>query len=212
MRSWQHARSSAKGGRNWRDDLAIHEFLDQTKACCADRRHRLVLHHVDLGTAITEIAFPHRNDIADIVTRHVVEDLGQPVTLSDWFKHCDIERLPKPMSRRLEHGTSGVCRFISSQLDPACARDIAAVVDFLFLPARFLPAHPEQALSTLMNTSGPAIVRQVFGPPHEITGEGGTAVVDKAWIAEAVIFALYGRIPDLGEVVGHWHREPGHRA
>lgn len=49
------------------------------------------------------------------------------------------------------------------------------------------------------------IVRQVFGPPRELSN---SVIVDYAWIAEAAIFTAFGRIPDLGEIVRCWSSEP----
>lgn len=58
MRPWQHAKASAaREGRLWTDDLAIHEFVDSTKASLADLRHRMVLHNDDLCPTLAARAF-----------------------------------------------------------------------------------------------------------------------------------------------------------
>jgi hypothetical protein len=45
MRPYLHAISSAsQRGGHWQDYLAVHEFLDSTKASCPDIRHRMILH------------------------------------------------------------------------------------------------------------------------------------------------------------------------
>lgn len=209
MRPYQHARSSARegagGARGWRDDLVIHEFLDATKYACADRRHRAVLHHADLGTEITRAAFPDRADVDAIVRRHVEEDLGLPVMLEDWFMLCDADALPRPVARRVAEGADGVATRIATKLPDGVAPAARAVCAFLFRPCAFLCEAPMRALPLLMNCVGPMIVRRVFGPPVEVANGG---VIDHGWIAEAAIYTAFGRIPDLGEVVRCWRAEP----
>ncbi len=209
MRPWQHARSSSAKERHWSADLAIHEFLDSTKASCADRRHRLVLHHVDLGAELAERAFPDRPDIRGIVERHVREDLKVSCTLADWFRHCDLARVPAPQRRRMAIGKAGIVNLVCGRLDPVCRPVVEAVTELMFLPPRYVPEHPEKSLAVLMNAASPAIVRQVFGPPMELSAGNRRVMADPAWIAEAVIVTTYGRIPDLGEVVRCWTAEPG---
>ena len=208
MRPWQHAKSSAGKGGCWQADLPVHEFLDSTKASCADRRHRAVLHHVDLGAALAARAFPNRTDIGGIVARHVVEDLGAAATLWDWFDCCDVARLPSPMSRRLSSGQTGVVDLVCGRLHPSLHDAVEDVADLLFLPGHFVPTHPDKALAILMNAAGPMIVRRILGPPAERVIDGQTRTIDWGWIAEAVIFTSYGRIMDLCDVVRCWSAEP----
>src|SRR5262245_32491778 len=113
MRPWQHALSSSRStGHPWTEDLEIHEFLDMTKAACADRRHRVVLHSVDLGSDLAALAFPLRSDVRAVVLQHIVEDLGRAYTLADWFDRCDIDRLPRPLHRRLTAGRDRVIALV----------------------------------------------------------------------------------------------------
>lgn len=205
MRPWQHARSSAGKLRSWTDDLDVHEFVDASKFACADRRHRVVLHHVDLGAAVTSRVFNKRSDILEVVTSHVVEDLGRTATVEDWFEHCDTNQLPRPVTRRLANGHRGIAEMISGRQPSLPFNAVAIVSEFLFSPMRFLPRDEVRALPLFMNAFGPLIVRRVFGPPSS-TDEG--SIVDHGWIAEAVIYAVFGRIPDLGEVVRCWTSEP----
>lgn len=204
MRPWQHARSSARGVRNWQDDLELHEFIDVSKYVCADRRHRVVLHHVDLGAEIVKRAFPDRRNTLSIVEQHVTEDLGATVTLSDWFELCNVAELPSPIYRRLQGGAEGVSKLVAGSLPDALHEDVLEVCQLMFLPTRYLPENEALALPVLMNAVGPLLVRRVFGPPV-IKGD---SVVDYAWIAEAIIYTVFGRIPDLHEVVKCWSGEP----
>lgn len=213
MRPWQHAVSSAADRRSWQDDLDIHEFMDATKFACADRRHRIVLHHVDLGTEIAEMAFPALREVRAIVEQHVREDLGKPVSLADWWELCDESCLPKPDPRRIAGGQSGVTALVAGRVAKDMKGAIDRVCNLLFAPPRFLAKcsesltpPPERGLPILMNSVGPMIARKVFGPPEPI-GLHQT-VVDYGWLAEAIIFTVYGRIPDLGEIVRCWRTEP----
>lgn len=204
MRPWQHSRSSA--GLRWADDLPVHEFLDSTKASCADRRHRVVLHHTDLGAEIASRAFPKRRDITTIVKKHVYEDLGKESTFSDWHELIKQERLPKPIPQRLAQGWDYVARIISKRVAHSDETPVREVIEFLRLPEKYSDAHSSEVLAVTMNASALAVVRQVFGPPHII--EEGNDIIDYGFIAEAVIFTVFGRIPDLREVIDAVASEP----
>lgn len=210
MRPWQHALSSSRpSGRTWPDDLAVHEFLDMTKACTADRRHRMILHHVDLGAELARRAFPEREDIASIVELHVTEDLGEPVRLCDWLDCCDLSRMPRPLARRRTAGKEGVVELVTNRLHPGARPDVGAVYDLLTLPADYFPPNPDAALCILMNSFGPALARRVFGPPAERIRDSQQTIVDWGWIAEAVIFTLFGTITDMSTIARFCEREPG---
>jgi uncharacterized protein DUF6915 len=201
VRPWQHAMSSAHKGAAWLCDLEVHEFLDISKAACADRRHRVVLHHVDLGTRVAALAFPDRAGIAALVCGHVEQDLGFAATLADWLDRSDCALLPAPVKRRVAAGPEGVAKLVGNRLHPSQIPAARRVADFLFLPTDYYPADSEAALAVLMNSVGPSLVRRLFGPPRVETIDGKRVVTDWAWLAEAVIMACYGRIPELGELV-----------
>lgn len=228
MRPWQHAfasdvrRSGAtslpRADSDWRDFLPVHELLDLSKAGCADRRHRIMLHHCDMGVAIAERAFPERADCPAIVRQHVEEDLGIEAKLSDWLAGLDCDRLPRPVLRRVEQGPQAVAALIINRVIGAKPLDAEArefqeeaareVAGFLWMPLEFGSGAPAAVLSVLMNSVGPALVRRVFGAPQVRSYAGQTLAVDYAWMAEAVIMACFGRIPDLAEIVGCVEAEP----
>ncbi|MFK7876615.1 MAG: hypothetical protein AB8B71_12685 [Paracoccaceae bacterium] len=176
-----------------------------TKFATADRRHRVVLHHCDLGADITAMAFSSRSDVKSIVRQHVCEDLGREATLDEWFQLCDMDRMPRPVERRIKNGAKGVADHVTGRTSEALRPAIGDVCSFLFQPIRYLSFDSHHALPLLMNSAGPMIVRYIFGPPTEIPD--GT-MVDYAWIAEAAIFTSFGRIPDLSEIVTCWSDEP----
>lgn len=99
MKPHLHANISAKqhGGAP-EDYLAIHEFIDHSKAAVADVRHRAMLHSA-WGIYVTQQVFGHlitNSDgkqvaVRDIAEEHVIQDLGFIPTMDDWLKHMTIE-------------------------------------------------------------------------------------------------------------------------
>jgi len=82
MKPLQHAKISAhKHGGKWEDYIDIHEFFDQTKAHCADMRHRAILHNsmgIFLATqvfgAVRTNSAGREYSVRDIGEDHVLED------------------------------------------------------------------------------------------------------------------------------------------
>lgn len=211
MRPWQHAKSSAAhGGRDWRDDLAIHEFIDMTKSANADLRHRMILHNADLGPALVQQVFPARPDARDVALRHLREDLDGEPSLNDWLCLCDADRLPAPSFRRRGFARDDLVELVTRHLRLASAEGPGAVADILLAPRRLAPEFSDRALAVLCNSIGPLIVRHALGPPREVrTANAGTTMFDPAWTAEAMIVWIMGRrIPALPEVVGALRRMP----
>lgn len=207
MRPWQHAMSSA-GTEGWVQDLDIHEFLDMSKMCCADRRHRIALHSVDLGAELAARAFPGRIDARAIAIRHVVEDLGRPATVAEWLTGCDPRLMPLPQRRRLLAGKDAIIDLVVNRLHPCCRPDAGHVYNLLTLPVELVPDMPDLGYAVLMNSFGPALARRILGRPRQIAHAKGEIMLDYAWVAEALIFAVFGRIPDLSEVARACIREP----
>jgi hypothetical protein len=203
MRPFHHARASAnRSNRDWREDLAIHEFIDSTKAAWADLRHRMILHSVDLGGELAARAFPERTDAREIVKNHVLEDTGQAKTLSDWLNQCSLERLPRLHPRSLPIDENALAAAEQKRQGLADPSGPQAVLDILRLPVTLAPEFGDHTWCVLGNCFGPGLVRRLLGPPVETAGKGGSRVVfDPAWCAEAMIFSLFGTIPELRAVV-----------
>jgi hypothetical protein len=216
MRPYQDARASAaRSGREWVEDLAIHELIDSSKAAFADLRHRIILHSVDLGAELAARAFPERPDAREVVRRHVIEDLGHPRTVGDWLGHCNLHRLPRPHPGSVPIDEEALIEAEGERQALANDEGPRAVLEILKLPVKLAPEHGDAAWSVLCNSFGPCLVRQILGPPREIRGiNGAPAIFDAAWCAEAMIFGIYRTIPELRSVVmalrtSH-QREQGH--
>ncbi len=198
MRPWQHARASARrSGRSWRDDLAIHEFVDSTRVALADLRHRMVLHNCDLGPAVAATAFPALPHAAEVARAHAREDLGADVSLAWWLDRCDPRRLPRERERSSDALVQRACERWSLR-EPDGPRAVLALLE---LPVSFAPSHDALARAVFANSAGIALVRAVLGPPREEFGRSGNTVVfDPAYCAEAMIYQRYRRIPSLAEL------------
>ena len=94
MKPWLHAEQSAKRfGGHPTDYLAIHDFLDSSKAHFPDMRHRAILHS-SFGIFIAEKVFTtwivnsdgKKVQVRDIAEFHVIEDMGFIPTLQDYLK------------------------------------------------------------------------------------------------------------------------------
>lgn len=99
MKPFIHAKASAKRYGGEPDDyFDIHDFMDSTKACLPDVRHRALLHSA-FGCYIVERVFgaTRKNSSGkdysprDVAEDHCIEDLGTIPTVQDYFKTMEIE-------------------------------------------------------------------------------------------------------------------------
>lgn len=109
MKPWLHAKSSArKWGGEPSDYIAVHDFMDSSKAAHASLKHRAVLHSA-FGIYLAERVFGHNItnsngrevSVRDIAEQHVLEDLGTIPSLDDWLKHMTLETWMGGPSRKV---------------------------------------------------------------------------------------------------------------
>jgi hypothetical protein len=92
VKPYLHSQVSVKNwGGSPEDYLAIHDFIDSSKAAMPDMRHRAILHSA-FGIFICERVFGHFIEVAgrkvqvrDIAEQHVIDDLGRIPTLEDYL-------------------------------------------------------------------------------------------------------------------------------
>lgn len=198
MRPYRHAMSSAaRFGGTWQDYLAVHEFIDSTKACCADARHRMILHSVDLGSALAKIAFPERLDTDLLIRQHVIEDLGCARTLAEWLERCRRPKLPRLHPDAVPVDVDRIIAEEIAAVGEAAGNWVRNVCALLTLPMTLAPDFGPESLCILANSFGPQLVRRLIGPPTEIGG----ICFDPALCAERIIFRLYRSIPPMTAVV-----------
>lgn len=204
MRPYIHARVSArKTGRDWQDDLRVHEFIDSSKVAVPDLRHRLALHSVDFGAKVAARAFPDLEHIGDLVRCHVREDLGEERTLSGWLRHLDAARLPRFYPKALPIDWARLAEDEAARQKLAEPTGPLAVGEVLRLPLALVPDFGEPALAITCNAFGVGLIRQIFGPPRlERKDSGGETIFDPSLAAESMIFTLYKNIPSLADVTG----------
>lgn len=110
--AYYHAKSSARRfGGTPEDYIALHEWIDHTKAHLADARHRLVLHNswgIFLAEQVHGKVIVRASDGKEIPTRpvleqHVLEDLGRIPTLEQCLAQVTLEpwmyKNAEPLSR-----------------------------------------------------------------------------------------------------------------
>lgn len=85
-------RSVHRYGGNLDDYLPMHEWMDSSKKCVPDMRHRAILHS-SFGIYLATDFFGHHftnsdgREIAtrDILEEHVIEDMGRIPTMQDYL-------------------------------------------------------------------------------------------------------------------------------
>lgn len=94
MKPLQHAQISQKThGGKWQDYIAVHNFLDSSKAACAHFKHRFLLHHaegIELGVKIFGASVVNSEnkpiETRRILTEHLIEDVGRIVSVDTWAR------------------------------------------------------------------------------------------------------------------------------
>lgn len=98
MKPYIHAQNSArKHGGKPEDYLPIHDFLDSSKACVPDMRHRALLHS-SFGCFLAERIFGtfivnddgRKVQVRDIAEEHIIEDMGRIPTPQDYLEGMPI--------------------------------------------------------------------------------------------------------------------------
>lgn len=122
MKPYIHARCSRRNfGGVENDYLAIHDFIDSSKMCMPDMRHRAILHS-SFGIFIAEKVFGTyivNSDgkvvqVRDIAEKHVIEDMGKIPTVEDYLEHLPMLSWlggPSTMKRykiTVDHGSTNV--------------------------------------------------------------------------------------------------------
>jgi len=100
MKPYEHAKVSVRrwGGKE-EDYLAIHDFIDESKAHFPDMRHRALLHS-SFGIYLCERIFGHNIEVPfggptrgsrlvsvrDIAEQHIIDDMGKIPTVQDYLE------------------------------------------------------------------------------------------------------------------------------
>ena len=99
MKPLIHAKSSVKKyGGAVEDYLAIHNFIDQSKMCMPDIRHRALLHS-SFGCYLAEQMFGvyvvnsdgKQVSVRDVAEEHIIQDLGFIPSVEKWLDKIPME-------------------------------------------------------------------------------------------------------------------------
>ena len=99
MKPLLHANISAKTHGGHVDDyLPIHNFLDSSKACMPDMRHRAILHSA-FGCYLAEQVFGvyitlangKKVSVRDIAEEHIIQDLGFIPTVEQYLNNMTLQ-------------------------------------------------------------------------------------------------------------------------
>lgn len=99
MKPYIHAKISVKKfGGTIEDYMEIHDFIDSSKQCLADIRHRALLHST-FGCFMVEKVFGHvmtnsdgkEFSPRDVAENHIIEDLGTIPTVERWLTNLPVE-------------------------------------------------------------------------------------------------------------------------
>lgn len=100
MKPLLHANLSVKKyGGEVEDYLPIHNFIDSSKACMPDVRHRALLHS-SFGCYIVEQVFGvyltnkdgKRVSTRDVAEEHIIQDLGFIPTVEKYLNNMEIQK------------------------------------------------------------------------------------------------------------------------
>lgn len=212
MKPLQHAQISQKThGGCWRDYIAVHSFLDSSKAACAHFKHRFLLHHregIELGVRICGASVVNSENKAietrRILTEHLIEDVGRIVSVEDWARDL------------LPNKNDSFCKFlekkrasIESDSIPGenellaafnLSKDVAASIKkFLRFPLEN-SEHPA-ALLVSHNSFAIFLAEQIFGHAFARNTDSQKQLVAVREVFERVIFLRMKAVYSPAEII-----------
>lgn len=191
-----------KLGGEYADHLAIHDFVDMSKAAYAHVTHRFLLHSMDFGRTLTGMAFPGEATAA-IFDCHLADDLKKPATLMNWLDAMRPALLPVRRLGRLSGmspGEQGMA--LGERLCLSDSGFFTEVAELLALPdVMATNAEPDVRTFALRHSMGPYVAERCLGAGREITTtDGGLRYIGTRDVAEALILGVLGTIPSYADV------------
>lgn len=212
MKPLQHAQISQKkhGGR-WEDYIAVHNFLDSSKASCAHFKHRFFLHHaegIELGVKIFGQNLVNSQGKAvvtrQLLTEHLIEDVGSLVTVEDWAR----DLLPKtndPFYQFLVKKRNQIENdAVKDEIELFDAfnlseKDRVSVKDFLLFPLKN-SAHPA-ALLVSHNSLAIFLAEQILGVAFVKVNGSKKQLISVREVFERLIFLRLKSIYSPAEII-----------
>jgi hypothetical protein len=216
MKPLQHARITAhRYGGEWRDWIAIHDWIDRSKMIFPSMQHRMFLHsdfgewlavknHSEAITAEDGTVIPTR----DLFRDHQVEDLGRVVTLAEWLREINADywtRRRKP-PRQLEQVRKAPAEGLVARWG-GVPDDYIALINFFDKPCEFAPESSDAAAMITHNSFGIFLAEELLGAVIPLTETNESRrfpqVISARSAAEDLVYARIGSIPPAGNLAAH---------
>ncbi len=216
MKPLQHALITAHryGGR-WQDWIAIHDWIDRSKALYPSMQHRMFLHS-DFGEWLTvrirgESIKAEGGTIIPTHTLfqdHQLEDVGRLITLSEWLREANTsywtQRRKPP--QRLEPVREDPANGLAA-LWGGVPEDYLELISFFDKPRYFAPDKPEAAEMITHNSFGIFLAEELLGTTMILTPTKGSnslpQIISTRSPAEDLVHARIGSIPPAGNLAAH---------
>ncbi len=212
MKPLQHAQISRKThGGGWKDYIAIHSFLDSSKAACAHFKHRFLLHHsegIEIGARILGGNVVNSENKAietrRILTEHLIEDVGRIVSVEDWARDL-LPNKNDPFYKFLEKKRALIERdSIPGENELLAALNLSkddalAVKQFLRFPLE-ASAHPA-ALLVSHNSFAIFIAERIFGQAFARNTDSQKQLVAVREVFERLVFLRMKAVYSPAEIV-----------
>ena len=216
MKPLQHARITAHlyGGK-WQDWIAIHDWIDRSKAIFPSMQHRMLLHsdfgewlvvriHGEAIGSKAGTVIPTR----DLFRDHQVEDLGRVVTLAEWLHEINTDywtrrrKPPRQLEQIKEEPDKGLAARWGGVPD-----DYLELIGFFDKPCEFAPDNPEAAALITHNSFGIFLAEELLGTIITLTETGDSRrfpqIISTRSAAEDLVYARIGSIPPAGNLAAH---------
>jgi hypothetical protein len=213
MKPLQHARITAhRYGGKWQDWIAIHDWIDRSKAIFPSMQHRMLLHS-DFGEWLA--ARIHGEAIGskdgtviptrDLFRDHQVEDLGRVVTLAEWLHEINTDywtrrrKPPRQLEQIKEEPDKGLAARWGGVPD-----DYLELIGFFDKPCEFAPDNPDAAALITHNSFGIFLAEELLGTTITLTETGDSLrfpqIISTRSAAEDLVYARVGSIPPAGNL------------
>jgi hypothetical protein len=213
MKPLQHARIAAhRYGGEWQNWIAIHDWIDRSKAIFPSMQHRMFLHS-DFGEWLAIRIHGEALEAKDgtvISTRnlfrdHQVEDLGRVVTLAEWLREIDADywtrrrRPPRHLDQIREEPAEGLAARWGG-----VPSDYLALIDFFNKSCEFAPENPDAAAMITHNSFGIFLAEELLGTVIPLTETNDLRqfpqIISTRSAAEDLVYARIGSIPPAGNL------------
>jgi hypothetical protein len=216
MKPLQHARITAhRYGGKWQDWIAIHDWIDRSKAIFPSMQHRMLLHSDFGGWLAARIhgeAIGSKDGTviptSDLFRDHQVEDLGRVVTLAEWLHEINTDywtrrrKPPRQLEQIKEEPDKGLAARWGGVPD-----DYLELIGFFDKPCEFAPDNPDAAALITHNSFGIFLAEELLGTTITLTETGDSLrfpqIISTRSAAEDLVYARVGSIPPAGNLAAH---------